>query len=168
MSKEIFDVVDEEDRIVGEATRDQVHVDPSLIHRVVHVLVFNSNHDLFLQKRARTKDIHPGKWDTSVGGHVDKGESYQDAAVREMEEELGIKGAVLNYLYKYRHYSALETEFVSSYYCLWDGSIETSSEEIDKGNFWSLPKIAAKSETGIFTPNFLDEITRYQEYLKTY
>ncbi len=163
MAEEIFDVVDEDDRIIGEAAREQVHGNPELIHRVVHVLVFNSNKELYLQKRDMNKDVQPGKWDTSVGGHVDKGESYQDAAVREMEEELGIKGAQLNYLYKYRMCNDYESEFVSSYHCLWDGAIETNPEEIEAGRFWCLSDIAAQTDSGIFTPNFLDEIARYRE-----
>ena len=165
MAQEIFDVVDEEDRIIGEARRDQVHGNPSLIHRVVHVLVFNRDHELYLQKRSRTKDVQPGKWDTSVGGHVDKGETYGEAAVREMEEELGIKGEHLDFLYKYRHCNEFESEFVSTYSCLWDGAITLCPEEIETGGFWNLYDIAAHFDTGIFTPNFLDEITRYQDHL---
>ena len=102
MTKEVFDIVDEDDRIIGQATRDEVHGNPGLIHRVVHILVFNRSNDIYLQKRSKNKDVQPGKWDTSVGGHVDKDESYKDAAVREMEEELGIKGVPLKFLYKYR------------------------------------------------------------------
>ena len=162
MTKEIFDIVDENDQIIGQATRDQVHGNPGLMHRVVHILVFNSQNELYLQKRGIHKDVQPGKWDTSVGGHVDKGESYIDAAVREMEEELGIIGANLTYLYKYRLRNDYESEYVSSYHCLWDGAITTNNDEIEEGRFWRLDEIDEKMDSGIFTPNFLDEIGRYQ------
>jgi len=144
MKKESFDVVDTQDRIIGEAFRHEVHGNPNLIHRVVHVLIFNSQNELYLQKRSAAKDMHPGKWDTSVGGHVDKGESYQSAAVREMAEELGIRQARLYHVYKYLHRNHHESEYVSTYHCLWDGPIAIHPEEIE----------------------ILDEITRYQEFIK--
>lgn len=110
------------------------------------------------------KDVQPGKWDTSVGGHVDKGESYRDAAVREMKEELDIKSANLNYLYKYRLRNDYESEYISSYHCLWDGAIKINIDEIEEGRFWRLHEIAKKINSKIFTPNFLDEIKRYQKF----
>ena len=166
MTKEIFDIVDENDQIISQAARDQVHGNPSLIHRVIHILVFNSQNELYLQKRNMNKDVQPGKWDTSVGGHVDKGESYRDAAVREMEEELSIKGPDLKYLYKYRLRNDFESEYISSYHCLWDGAIKTNVHEIEEGRFWRLDEIAQKANSGIFTPNFLDEIGRYHKILQ--
>ncbi len=87
---EWFDIVDENDRVICQAPRSVCHGDPSLIHRVAHVLVFNRRGQLLLQKRSRSKDIQPGRWDTSVGGHLDPGEDYLEAAYREMREELGI------------------------------------------------------------------------------
>ncbi len=86
---EIFDVVDENDIPVGTATRAEVHA-KNLIHRAVHVFVLNRNGDLYLQKRSRLKDMNPGVWDSSVSGHLDAGEDYLQAAVRELGEEIGI------------------------------------------------------------------------------
>ena len=166
MKKEIFDVVDTQDRIIGKAFRHEVHGNPSLIHRVVHVLVFNSKNELYLQKRSAAKDVHPGKWDTSVGGHVDMGESYHNAAVREMAEELGIRQENLSFLYKYLHQNDHESEYVCAFHCLWDGPITINPDEIETGRFWSLKQIFHQVDTGIFTPNFLDEITRYQHVIQ--
>ena len=100
-TEEIFWVVDEADKVIGTATRRECHGNPRLIHRVAHVLVFTSSGDLWLQKRSLAKDIQPGKWDTSVGGHLKPGEDYQAAAYRELAEELGICGVELTFLYKY-------------------------------------------------------------------
>ncbi len=86
---EIFDVVDENDVPVGTARRSVVHA-KNLIHRAVHVFVLNRNGDLYLQKRSRLKDMNPGVWDSSVSGHLDAGEDYLQAAVRELGEEIGI------------------------------------------------------------------------------
>jgi isopentenyldiphosphate isomerase len=87
---ELLDLVDERNRVVGRAPRGKIHGNPSLRHRSVHVIVRNAAGDLFLQKRSANKKIHPGKWDTSVGGHVEAGQSYEAAAVKEAAEELGI------------------------------------------------------------------------------
>lgn len=86
---EIFDVVDENDVPVATATRAEVHA-KNLIHRAVHVFVLNRSGDLYLQKRSRLKDMNPSVWDSSVSGHLDAGEDYLQAAIRELEEEIGI------------------------------------------------------------------------------
>ncbi|MFT4175845.1 MAG: 16S rRNA (adenine(1518)-N(6)/adenine(1519)-N(6))-dimethyltransferase RsmA [Luteolibacter sp.] len=89
-SDEIFDVVDENDQVVDRKTRGEVHA-RGLLHRAVHVFVFNKRGDLLLQQRSHLKDVHPGVWDSSVAGHLDSGEDYTPAAIRELEEEMGIK-----------------------------------------------------------------------------
>lgn len=86
---ELFDVVDADDRVVGQATRAVVHSE-RLLHRSAHVFVFNSRGELFLQQRALCKDENPGVWDSSAAGHLDAGESYPQAARRELAEELGL------------------------------------------------------------------------------
>ena len=94
---EIFDIVDHNDVVVGQATRREVHKN-SWLHRSVHILVFNSRNDLFLQKRALTKDENPGYWDSSASGHVGSGEDYLTSAHRELKEELGISGSLKPFL----------------------------------------------------------------------
>ena len=158
---EIFDIVDEQDRVTGQAPRQEVHRNPSLIHRVVHVLVFNPEGELFLQKRSPFKDVHPGKWDTSVGGHVNAGESYEHAATREMREELGIEGTRLEFLHTYLHRNTCESEFVRSYRCCWNGSVRIDPNEIEEGRFWSLQEIN-DADRRLFTPSFLDELERFR------
>lgn len=162
-TKEIFDIVDEQDIPIGQAARYEVHGNPLLIHRVSHVLVFDSSGELFLQKRSLNKDVQPGRWDTSVGGHVDRGESYDNAALREMQEELGIGGVKVEFMYKYLHRNDYESEYVSTYRCVWDGPIEIQKEEIDEGRFWPLEKIRC-SNPSLFTPNFLDELERLEKF----
>ena len=89
MSEEIFDIVNERDEVVGQNTRREVHA-RGLWHRAVHVLVFNARGEVFLQKRSLKKDIAGGKWDSSASGHVDTGEAYDECAVREVREEIGL------------------------------------------------------------------------------
>lgn len=87
---EIFDVVDAQDQVLRQATRGEVHRE-RLLHRAVHVFAINPRGDVLLQQRSLLKDAHPGVWDSSVSGHLDAGESYEQAAVRELEEEMGIQ-----------------------------------------------------------------------------
>ena len=89
MAEEIFDVVNERDEVIGQAPRKEVHR-LGLLHRAVHVLVFNARGEVFLQKRSMTKDKCPGLWDSSASGHVDAGEAYDATAVRELREEIGL------------------------------------------------------------------------------
>ena len=86
---ELLYEVDANDEVIGPRTRGEAHR-LGLHHRAVHILVFNRRDELFLQKRSDYKDINPGVWDTSAAGHVDFGESYEQSALRELEEELGV------------------------------------------------------------------------------
>ena len=88
-AEELFDVVDENDAVISQAPRGEVHA-RGLLHRAVHVFVFNKRGDLLMQQRSMLKDVHPGAWGSSVSGHLDAGEDYADAALRELGEEMGI------------------------------------------------------------------------------
>ena len=83
MAEEMFEIVNEEGLVIGLAPRSECHGNPQLLHQVAHVLVLNSKSELCLQLRPSHKDVQPDKWDTSVGGHVDPGESVLEAAIRE-------------------------------------------------------------------------------------
>src|SRR3954468_19781087 len=89
MAEEIFDVVNERDEVIGQERRSEVHR-LGLQHRAGHLLVFNGRGEVFLQKRSMAKDTFPGAWDSSASGHLDTGETYDDCAVREVREELGL------------------------------------------------------------------------------
>ena len=86
---ELLAIVNEYDEVVGSKPRREVHSE-GLRHRAVHILVFDHEGSVCLQKRSKDKDVNPGAWDTSAAGHVDFGETYEGAAVRELNEELGI------------------------------------------------------------------------------
>ena len=136
---EIDNIVDENDCIIGQATRKHIHQN-KLLHRSAHILVFNSQKELFLQKRALCKDESPGLWDTSSAGHVDAGESYDECAHRELFEELGIK-AVLQPFIKISACQKTHGEHIRVYTCVTGDAILINPEEISEGVFFDLPKI---------------------------
>jgi isopentenyldiphosphate isomerase len=155
---ELFDVVDEQGLRIGSATRGECHSNPALIHPVVHVLVTDRTGRVLLQKRALTKDTQPGKWDTSVGGHLHPGEDPMDAARRETREELGIESTGLVPLYEYVWRCPRETEYVRTFSIIHEGPFQADPEEIDELRFWSGQEIMAnRDDPSRFTPNFLVE-----------
>ncbi|MDX1762989.1 MAG: NUDIX domain-containing protein [bacterium] len=163
---EYFEIVDDGDRVIGTAPRSRCHGDPSLVHRVAHVIVVNRKGELLLQKRSLEKDIQPGKWDTSVGGHLNVGEGYEVAARREMKEELGIEAESIDFLYAYPLRNAVESENVRTYLCRYDGPIFFDREEITEVRYWSAEEIEHHLGRGMFTPNFEDEYGYYRQALK--
>ena len=156
---ELFPVVDEDGNIVGTATRGECHGGSKLLHPVVHLHGFDGKGNLFLQKRPEWKDIQPGKWDTSVGGHVDLGEDVSSALKREVSEELGIEEFVPEFIVSYVFESDRERELVFVHKTVYDGPILPSAE-LDGGRFWSREEIVSNIGSGVFTPNFEQEYRR--------
>ena len=144
MREEVFDVVDEMDRVVGRAPRREVHA-RGLRHRAVHILVFNGVGDVFLQRRSMAKDMHPGKWDSSASGHVDGGEEYGEAALRELREELGIQVEPEGLLELGRIGAGQETEheFVRVYRVVREGPFSINEAEISEGRFVAPSRVGA-------------------------
>ncbi len=157
-NEEMFPLVDEQGNIIGAAKRGECHNGSKLLHPVVHLHVFNSKGELYLQKRPEWKDIQPGKWDTAVGGHIDLGENVEMALKREVHEELGITDFQPEAIQSYVFESAREKELVYSYKTVYEGSI-TPSEELADGRFWSIEEIKKNIGKGVFTPNFENEFT---------
>lgn len=156
---EWFDIVDGLDRVVGRATRGECHGNPALVHRTAHVVVFSADKRLLLQKRARTKDIQPGRWDTAVGGHLAEGEDYEQAARREMSEELGLDSSLpLQFLFNSRIRNEIESENVRVFALVNDGPFTRLESEIDELRFWTPRELADAVGTGVLTPNLEWEV----------
>jgi isopentenyldiphosphate isomerase len=163
--EETFEVYDAQGKKLGLAARSQVHGNPALIHRVAHVLVFDSAGRLFLQKRSDRKDVEPGKWDTSVGGHLQPGESRLAAARREMAEELGIPDNLpLVHLFDYASRDKVESEDVRTFAVVYDGPITPNPAEISEGRFWTSVEIRDAMGTGVFTPSLEQELGLYGQW----
>lgn len=137
MSEEMFDVVDDRDEVVGRALRSEVHA-RGLLHRAVHVLVFNARGEMFLQKRSKTKDREPSRWGAACSGHVDSGEGYDTAALRELGEELGWQPAEpLKRILRIEACRETDQEFVWVYRCNGEGPFTLNAEEVETGGWFS-------------------------------
>lgn len=157
MSQEYFPLVNEEGKTIGKATRKECHSGSKMLHPVVHLHIFNDNGDLYLQKRSMRKDIQPGKWDTAVGGHIDYGESVEEALRREVREELGVTDFSPIKITSYIFESAIEKELVNTFRTVYNGPFNPDPEELDGGRFWAINEILESIGKGIFTPNFENE-----------
>lgn len=155
-SEEQFQVVNREDIAVGAAPRSQVHAN-NLLHRAIHILIFNPRGEVFLQLRSRWKDRHPGKWDSSAAGHVDAGESYEETANRELEEELGIQ-TTLEKVGKLPASDRTGFEFICLYRGSYDGEMRLNRTEIEAGRYFPPALIddwmAARPDE--FAPGFVE------------
>lgn len=144
VSEELLDVVDVDDRVVGRATRGEIHA-RGLMHRAVHVLLFNRAGELFLQKRSLAKDENPGLWDSSAAGHVDSGEDYAACARREIGEELGLDGDVeLAVLFKLVASPVTGFEHCTVYRAVHDGPLRLDPDEIDDGAWIDIAAMDAR------------------------
>ena len=139
---EIFDVVDDHDRVIGQAARADVHA-RALKHRAVHVLLLNSRGELLVQKRALTKDTFPGRYDSSASGHLTSGEDYDTCAVRELHEELGLALPPSAFHKQFKIPACHETgwEFVWVYTVHGDHRPAINPAEISCAEFWPLPRL---------------------------
>ncbi len=148
--------MDAEDRVVGQAPRGTVHGD-NLLHRAVHILIFNTTGELFLQKRSRLKDRHPCVWDSSAAGHVDAGEDYDETATRELREELGISAA-LERVVKLPASERTGHEFIWLYRGQHDGPFDLARGEIEHAEFFPRALVTAwlEARPDDFAPGFAE------------
>jgi len=143
--QEIFDVVDINDQVIGQATRKECNSNPDLIHRAVFVLIYNDQNQILWQKRSLTKDVGPGQWVTSASGHVGAGDDYEEAARREVQEELGID-APLEYLGKFLYRYPNENEYSAIFKARLNGPFHFNREEISDVRFMTVEEILKKDK----------------------
>lgn len=161
---EIFDVVDENDQVTGTATRGEVHAN-KLVHRAVHVFAFNKRGDLLLQKRSPLKDLCPGLWDSSVSGHLDSGEDYASAAIRELEEEMGIViTEAPEEIARITPCAETGWEHVRLYRTRHDGSLRYPASEVEAACWFPISEVTAwiSSRPSDFAPGFLQCWEKFQ------
>lgn len=137
---ELFIVVDKNDQIVGYKTRKECHSNKNFIHRSVAIVVFNDRGEILLQKRSALKKKWQGMYTISATGHVGKGESYKQAALRELKEEIGITSK-LRFIAKFIKGDGLETEIMTIYKTRYNGPFTINTQEVESVEFFSIEQI---------------------------
>jgi len=156
MEKEIFDVVDHSDSVIGSASREEVHR-LGLLHRSAHLLVFDSIGRVLLQKRSSEKDSFPGRWDSSVSGHVDSGEEYDECVIREAYEEIGIGfERIPERFFKINACEETANEFTWVYRHHSEGPFVVNREEISEIRWFEMGDLneMLREESDLFSPTF--------------
>ena len=151
-AEELVRIVDEDNREIAVAFRDLMR-EQQLIHRASYIVVFNRAGDIFVQKRTQSKDIYPGYWDVAAGGVVLAGESYEEAAVRELEEELGIKKVKLRFLFDQFYSNEENRVWGRIFTCTHEGPFILQAEEVEYGRFMSPETALDYSSSEPFTPD---------------
>jgi len=157
---ELIIVVDKKNTEVGVVPRREMR-SGRLRHRATYILVFNTKGELFVQKRTQTKDVFPGYYDIAAGGVVLAGESYEEGAVRELEEELGIREIPLTSLFDFYYEDEYIRLWGRAFSCEYDGELVLQEEEIESGEFLRVDEVFRLANTEQFTPDCLYVLQRY-------
>ena len=163
--QELFPVIQENGLVTAMADRAYCHSGSHLLHPVVHLHIIDRSERIYLQKRSMKKDIQPGRWDTSVGGHVIYGESLMEALYREADEELGLKDFNPIYLKSYRYDTDKDSEFVNVFATVGAYNPVPDRDEVTDGRWWDIAEIDKCLTSGVFTDNFSSEFKTIRNQL---
>jgi len=159
-SLEELDLVDEEDRVIGRAARPEVRA-RNLLHRGVAVLCRNARGEIYVHRRTAIKDVFPGLYDMFAGGVVAAGESYEAAARRELQEELGIEGPEVRFLFRHLCLGPHSRSWNAVYSVSWDGPIRHQDSEVAWGAYLLEREVVARLEQWSWVPDSVDIFRRY-------
>lgn len=162
---EMFPVIQEDGLVVAMAGRVYCHSGSHLLHPVVHLHIIDREERLLLQKRSLKKDLQPGKWDTSVGGHIRYGESVMEALYREAAEEVGLTDFNPIYLGSYRYDTDRDSEYVIMFATVGTFDLHPDKDEVDECRPWTLREIEKGIKEDVFTSNFASEFKKIKSQL---
>jgi 8-oxo-dGTP pyrophosphatase MutT (NUDIX family) len=163
---EIVAIVDAHNNVVGAVPRREMRAQ-RLRHRSTYILVFNAQRKLYVQKRTLTKDVFPGYYDVTAGGVVLAGETYEQGAERELEEEMGIRGVPLVRLFDFYFEDEHTSVWGCAFSCVYDGEVILQEEEVESGAFVPVSHILHRADTEPFTPDGLYVLHRFLRYATT-
>lgn len=156
---ELVAIVDRENNVVGAATRQRMRLE-ALPHRATYIIIENSAGQFYVQKRTITKDVYPGFWDPVTGGVVQAGETYEESAQRELEEEMGITGVALRGLFDFWFEDGTKAPvWGRAFHCRWDGPTRPQPEEVEFVELMSREEILARRDT--MTPDGFEVLRRH-------
>jgi isopentenyl-diphosphate delta-isomerase len=163
---ELLAVVDPQDNEIGAERRDIIHRD-HLLHRAIHLFIFHPDGRLLLQQRSAQKDMYPLHWEC-VGGHLGPGESYEDAAIREAKEELGLELTGVQEVAKLSAGPRTDYEFITVYRAVSDAPIHPDPPEVIATD-WLTPtqwreEIATRAR--LFSPTLLHTLEHCPQLLQ--
>jgi len=166
---EEVDVVDAHDNVVGKVKREEAHK-KELLHRVVQVFVFDPDGRLFVQQRSLSKDVYPGFYEGSLSGHVLSGESFKEAAGRELHEELGVcvRPSHIKEVVRFGFHG--DERVLCKLFVVKDfkGEVKIDSDEVKSGEFWSLKKLMSELKgKKFFHPLFLKALGEFKGMRET-
>ncbi|MBI4909658.1 MAG: NUDIX hydrolase YfcD [Acidobacteria bacterium] len=156
---ELVAIVDEANRVVGSATRAEMRRN-NLPHRATYIFVFDRQGRIYAQHRTIIKDVYPGYWDLAAGGVVLAGESYGESAVRELDEELGIRGVTLEPWGEFYFHGEGCRVFGSAFSCTYEGPLTLQPEEVQAVELLTLDQVLAPTPDRDFTPDSLFALRR--------
>lgn len=158
--KEIVVLVNDKNEETGTASRAEMRAG-NLIHRATYIMVFNRSGELFVQKRTMQKDIYPGYYEIAAGGVVLAGESYEESARRELQEELGVTSDTLTCHFDHFHDDGSNRVWGRVYSCTAQGPFDLQKEEVESGKFMSLNRTLTLTGKLPFCPDGVDILHRY-------
>lgn len=157
---EYLDSVNRKDEVLGKSPITEIY-EKGLIHRIVHVLIFDEQGRMALQLRTPTKSFCPDTWSTAVGGHVQSGESYEEGALREYQEELGTTSKI-ELKAKDFYEDARTRKFLGTFTTVHTGPFHPNPEDVQEFRFFSFADIQGMIDAGErFHPELLFLLEKY-------
>lgn len=137
---EMLELVNQTNELIGVAPRSLVRQD-NLLHRGVGILCWNTQGELYVHQRTDSKDLFPSYYDMMVGGALEAGEEYQKAALREIQEELGVGDVPINFLLETLYEGPKNRSWIQLFEVTWDGPITWQEEEICWGQWMPFERV---------------------------
>jgi isopentenyldiphosphate isomerase len=161
-AEEIVAIVNEHNVVIGAAPRREMRA-KNLPHRSTYILVFNSRGELYVQKRTMSKDVFPGYYDPATGGVLLADETYEQGALRELEEEMGIREVPLTQLFDFYFADHRTRVWGRAFSCRYEGPLSLQAEEVESVSLMTIVDILDQTSTRLFTPDGLYVVQQYQE-----